>query len=399
LHDTVLATGASAGQADLEVSKTVEPPVVKPNELFTFTVHITNHGPEETTAVTVTDVITGAAGLSVHDVTSGWTCVEADPVITCTHPGTFASGEEATIWLTATAPSSSGVVTNTAWVRSGGDDPGPADNTSAITVAVTLPPIADAGFDQVVFVDDDLVGLHGLSSVDPDHNIPLTYYWRQTGGPAVNLIPAGSATPIFLPPETPTVLSFTLWVTDSLGMVCDQPDTVTITVTDRTVAGLTASNDGPTVVGDPVHFAAAITQGTNVSYVWAFGDGAAGVGQAPAHAYPAPGTYTAVVTASNSVNVLTATTEVSVTECHIYLPLVARGYVAAPDLVVERIDVTQNDVRAERLTCALRPVCRSKSAECPPHPSRFPCPSFCSVEWRTLCRYVGSCASRPASRD
>jgi PKD repeat protein len=144
------------------------------------------------------------------------------------------------------------------------------------------------------------------------------------------------------------VLSFTLWVTDSLGMICDQPDTVTITVTDRTVAGLTASNDSPTGAGQPVNFTAAITQGTNVSYTWAFGDGAAGVGRTPDHAYTAVGTYTAVVTASNSVSVLTATTTVSVTAPvtrYTYLPLVLNNYAAAPDLVVERIEATESDVQ------------------------------------------------------
>jgi PKD repeat protein len=141
------------------------------------------------------------------------------------------------------------------------------------------------------------------------------------------------------------VLSFTLWVTDSLGMICDWPDTVTITVTDRTVAGLTAANDGPTGAGQPVNFTASITQGTNVSYTWAFGDGITGIGRTPDHTYTTAGPYTAVVTAANSANVLTATTTVTVTRHRLYLPLVMRGYVAAPDLVVARLEATANDVR------------------------------------------------------
>jgi uncharacterized repeat protein (TIGR01451 family) len=352
VNNSSLVTVTVAPQADLEVVKTVEPSVVQPNQHLTYTVAVTNHGPLDTTAVTVTDVVTGSAGLNVYDTTSGWSCVEADPVITCTHPGTFTSGEEATIWLTGTAPSGSPlpsshiVVTNTAWVRSGLDDLQPADNTSAITVAVTLPPIAIAGIDEVVFVDEVVV-LSGASSFDPDGNEPLTYAWTQTGGSAVSLSGAGSQTPHFTAPGTPTVLSFTLWVTDSLGMGCDQPDTVTITVTDRTVAGLTASNDSPTEVGQPVNFTAAITQGTNVSYTWDFGDGHTGTGSAPAHTYAMTGTYTAIVTAANTVNSLTATTEVSITPpitSHIYLPLVANNYAVAPDLVVDRLVATADAV-------------------------------------------------------
>jgi uncharacterized repeat protein (TIGR01451 family) len=339
--------------ADLEVVKTVEPPVVKPNGILTYTVAITNHGPLDATAVTLTDVITGMADLSVHDVTSGWSCVEADPVITCTHPGPFTSGAEATLWLTGTAPSGSPlplshiVVTNTARVRSGMDDLQPADNTSAITVAVTMPPTAIASVaHDVVFVDEHvlLVG----ASYDPDNNWPLTYFWVQSGGPPVSLHGAGSRTPSFTAPGTPTVLSFTLWVTDSLGMICDQPDTVTITVTDRTVAGLTAANDSPTEVGQPVNFTAAITQGTNVSYTWDFGNGITGVGRTPDQTYTTAGPYTAVVTASNSASVLTATTMVSVTAPvtrSTYLPLVFNHYVPAPDLVVEEIVATPDQIQ------------------------------------------------------
>ncbi len=49
--------------------------------------------------------------------------------------------------------------------------------------------------------------------------------------------------------------------------------------------------------------------GTNVTYTWDFGDGTTGSGAVTDHIYSL-GIYTAVVTATNSVSVLTDTTTV-----------------------------------------------------------------------------------------
>ena len=78
------------------------------------------------------------------------------------------------------------------------------------------------------------------------------------------------------------------------------------------VAGLAASNDSPTWLGEPTTFTATVTAGSNVTYTWAFGDGDLGNGAVVTHTYPATGIYTAVVTASNDYNAITATTTVSV---------------------------------------------------------------------------------------
>jgi uncharacterized repeat protein (TIGR01451 family) len=53
--------------------------------------------------------------------------------------------------------------------------------------------------------------------------------------------------------------------------------------------------------------------GSNVAFTWAFGDGTTGSGAVVTHTYPAIGSYSAVVTANNSISVVTATTIVTVT--------------------------------------------------------------------------------------
>jgi hypothetical protein len=96
--------------------------------------------------------------------------------------------------------------------------------------------------------------------------------------------------------------------------------------TDTPISGLSASNDGPTLLGTATQLNANITGGSNVSYEWDFGDSSSGSGISVSHQYAAPGSYTAEVTATNSVNQETATTLVEVVAeiKWLYFPLQAK---------------------------------------------------------------------------
>ncbi len=87
-----------------------------------------------------------------------------------------------------------------------------------------------------------------------------------------------------------------------------QVTATTSVAVDEAITGLTAANDSPTVLGHATTFTATITNGTNVSYTWALGDGSGSSGAIISHTYAAVDLYTAVVTASNSVGEITATT-------------------------------------------------------------------------------------------
>ncbi|GAB4527823.1 MAG: hypothetical protein Fur0018_13670 [Anaerolineales bacterium] len=97
------------------------------------------------------------------------------------------------------------------------------------------PPMANAGPDQNVEIGT-AVTLDGSGSSDPDGNTPLTYGWTQTGGPAVTLSDATAVNPTFTAPNVSDVLTFTLTVTDSLGLA-GTPDTVVITASSAITDG------------------------------------------------------------------------------------------------------------------------------------------------------------------
>lgn len=82
--------------------------------------------------------------------------------------------------------------------------------------------------------------------------------------------------------------------------------------TDQLVINLQAVNDSPTTLSNFTVFTATVGQGASVDYRWDFGDGTTGIGAIISHTYGTIGNYTAVVTASNSINFLTTTTQVEI---------------------------------------------------------------------------------------
>ncbi len=94
---------------------------------------------------------------------------------------------------------------------------------------------------------------------------------------------------------------------------------------DVPISGLSGTNNGPTLVGHATSFTATISAGSNVSYTWNFGDNHFGSGAAVTHTYVTTGTFTAIVTATNSVNNLSASTLVTITNVRLlFLPIIRR---------------------------------------------------------------------------
>ncbi|MBK5107744.1 MAG: PKD domain-containing protein [Anaerolineales bacterium] len=102
--------------------------------------------------------------------------------------------------------------------------------------------------------------------------------------------------------------------------------TTTLVQVEEGITGLSASNDGPTLLGSQIQFTATLTTGNNVTYEWDFGDGESDSGADVSHQYTSQGVYTVELTATNLVSDESAATVVYVVEqlYWIYLPLQAK---------------------------------------------------------------------------
>jgi len=161
---------------------------------------------------------------------------------------------------------------------------------------VNAPPSADAGPDRVVCPGEEVAFRAG--AYDRDGKI-TDLLWRFSDG--VELSGADVSRRF----DTAGPVTATLIVTDDSGASCAVgQDTAQILVNAAPV--ISAGQDRETPVGaahDVLRFDVSDVSdpdGHGVEVSWQFGDGAGGYGAVTRHAYGAPGTYTATVTARDS---------------------------------------------------------------------------------------------------
>jgi uncharacterized repeat protein (TIGR01451 family) len=108
---------------------------------LTYTLSVTNQGPENATGVTVTDTLPGSVTFVSAGASQG-TCLVSGGVVTC-NLGAMALSAGASISIQVT-PTSDGTLLNSAVVSAAEFDPVSADNTAAAGTAVRIPcPDAD----------------------------------------------------------------------------------------------------------------------------------------------------------------------------------------------------------------------------------------------------------------
>jgi predicted outer membrane repeat protein len=155
--------------------------------------------------------------------------------------------------------------------------------------------------------------------------LPVIYTWQASGQVPVTHT-SGLSDVVSFQWDVTGIQAITLTASNGLATVSTGH---LITITDEPISGLLAHNDSPTELGYPTTLSATVASGTNITFIWDFGDGGSASGAVVAHTYAEEGVYTTLVTATNSANTLTSTTVVTVLAPpaegeRFYLPLVEK---------------------------------------------------------------------------
>ena len=128
------AVPAPGDTANLRITKSDSPDPVTVGQTLTYTIDVSNLGPDAATGTTVTDRLPANVDFVSVQTTNG-TCTRAGRNVTCEIGNLGGSGSEATITIRV-RPNRAGTITNTAEVESVENDPVAANNTATATTTV-----------------------------------------------------------------------------------------------------------------------------------------------------------------------------------------------------------------------------------------------------------------------
>jgi hypothetical protein len=143
-----------------------------------------------------------------------------------------------------------------------------------------------------------------FTALIPDLGPGTEFVWE----PLTVSLSSYAGQPIFLAFRYHSVGDGDMWYLDDVEVTTD----------------LVVSNDSPTPLGHATTMTAGVAPGRDATFTWDFGDTHTGSGSTVTHTYAAAGTYTVVVTASNSLTpTITRSMQVTVQRT-VYLPLMLR---------------------------------------------------------------------------
>jgi uncharacterized repeat protein (TIGR01451 family) len=124
--------------ADLAIAKVDSRDPSPAGRNLTYTLNVTNNGPNPATGVTVTDTL--PSGLSARSSSASQGSYSGTTTVTCAL-GDLASGASATVTIVV-RPSSEGTITNTASVAGNQPDPNSANNSATQETTISAAPAA-----------------------------------------------------------------------------------------------------------------------------------------------------------------------------------------------------------------------------------------------------------------
>jgi uncharacterized repeat protein (TIGR01451 family) len=217
------------GDSDLSVTKTDSPDPVTVGNNLTYTVTITNNGPDAATGVTLTDTLPGGVTVVSIYSTNG-ACSLASGTVTCNFDP-MANGAVVTVTIVVT-PNTPGGITNTATVAGNETDPNTANNTATAVTTVIQP--SDLSVTKTDAPDPVTVGSNLTYTVTITNNGPDA----ATGVTLTDTLPGG-VTFVSATPSQGSCNQAAGVVTCNLGSLANGASaTVTIVVTPNTPGGI-----------------------------------------------------------------------------------------------------------------------------------------------------------------
>jgi uncharacterized repeat protein (TIGR01451 family) len=145
INDSATASVQTTALADLGVTKSVAPATDFPGSALQYTIIVTNNGPSDAAAVTITDVLPAALRFTSIVAPGGWSCTTPAPgangTVTCSLASMAAgSGGSFTLNVTIAPATAAGTnISNTAQTGSSTPDSNSANNSSTAQVVVAAP--------------------------------------------------------------------------------------------------------------------------------------------------------------------------------------------------------------------------------------------------------------------
>ena len=221
----------SGTTADVALSSSVSPSALNLSSNVTFTLNVTNLGPNPASSVVVTDALPAGFTLTTASVSQG-TWISAGNSVNASL-GAIANQGSATVMIQATAVAP-GTWTNSAGVSSA-SDPNSTNNTSAVIVSINSPPTIST-LTNVVIAQDSSAGPIGF--VIGDAETPATSLILSAASSNTNLIDAahivfggsGANPTVTLTPLPGQTGSSTITIGVSDGMAATTTASFTFTV-------------------------------------------------------------------------------------------------------------------------------------------------------------------------
>ena len=119
---------------EISITQTDTPDPVNVANPLSYSLTVTNNGPDDATGVTVTDIIPAGTTFQSASATQG-TCSEISGTVTCVL-GDMLATSSATVNIVLTSPFTTGTISNSAAVAGNETDPIPANNASSESTTV-----------------------------------------------------------------------------------------------------------------------------------------------------------------------------------------------------------------------------------------------------------------------